>query len=112
MNDLEPLITDERLRGIAGALWDRFPNLPEQTLPVTYIDERPDGNWAVFSLISPNPKAEGFQVQTKGEWPLVAWAEKDRAFVHFVGIPDPAGVAFAQIAKRHAETMTNLRELN
>ena len=123
--DYEPLISDMRMRAIAGPLIEKFREhgLPDDTDFVTFIQppttiERegvaiPIPEVAVFAVISNNPRSPKHRVMTQSSVWLADWRATSAAKLHFVsGSADPAYPIFRETVKTHLRVLRNLKEMN
>lgn len=121
IDEWEPAVDDLRLAKVNEAVLMRYPALSGATfvtfvqpakLLTEYEPPRELREMAVFAILSPNPRAKGQNVMTHGTAALEDFESADREARHFVGVPDPLLGIYLSVARKHIETMQNLREMN
>ena len=68
---------------------------------------------AVFAIAEPNPRHVGHLQVSAVYMPLIGWTEKEKEVDHYVSRGfDPLAWVLFQVAKGHAATMTNIRQMS
>jgi hypothetical protein len=105
LGSVEPLLADERVEKLAAELKKRLPGLPPDSMVVTYVVPKKDGQgpWAVLGVVSKGPEAHQNPFMTQGSVFLETFEERERQSKHFVGVTDPALSILLIVAGSHIE---------
>lgn len=118
----EPFVDDVRLAKAERAVRGRVPYLPQTAQFATYIQPKTWANvrgldrevppTAVFVIVAPNPKHEGFDVVQQGSELFAQWEMRDKAYKRYAAMEDPLVPLFTQVARQLASTLRNLKAMN
>lgn len=118
----DPVIDDERVARAERTVRKMIPGIPEDAQFATYVQERGPANYkgreldeipevACFLIVSKNPRHPGYKLVDKAGCWLSVWKKRDKEYGHRVGETDPAVSIFAILARKHADTIANLKAM-
>lgn len=115
------LLDDARIEQIERQLRKEFPQLPESSALVSYVQEPLEVEHrgvlrtvecVVFGINTQNPRRPRREMLHKAAWPLARWREMESSRQRIVGYPDPALHAFRQLAPTVIDWYETMRDLN